>query len=137
MATQKAISQVERLATNQAVADNQASYGLNKSQLLVDNAAHLADTSSAHTVAGLANFASALKMSCASDVNKAHGNEITLQTTGLAAGDQIIAVLKDTTPNWTWVDPSDCVITATNKVTMTATDLGANDGIIILYLDLT
>jgi autotransporter adhesin len=97
-------------------------------------AAHIADTTSAHVVAGLANAFSALKTFASGDVNKAHGNGVTV--TGIAVGDQIVSVIKDSTPNLSHVAITDAVISA-DTVTFTATDFGANDGVVILYLDLT
>ena len=97
--------------------------------------AHGADTRSAHVVAGLANFAAATKVFASGDVNKAHGNAVTV--TGIAVGDQLIAIVKDAAgSDLATVDTADATIGA-GTLTFTATDFGATDGIFVVYLDLT
>jgi len=75
-----------------------------------------------------------VKVWASSDINVAHGNPVTV--TGIAVGDRIISILKDTTPNWVPVDASDATISA-DALTFTVTDFGANDGVIVIYEDLT
>ncbi|MES2156033.1 MAG: hypothetical protein V4510_12945 [bacterium] len=116
---------------NVADADNRLD-ALAATQAEID--AHTGDTSSAHVVAGLANAFSAVKHFASGDVNVAHGNPVTV--TGIAVGDQLIAIFKDATPNLTSVALTDATI-GSGTITFTAADFGANDGILVLFLDLT
>ncbi len=128
--TPKERYQAARLATNQAIADAQSTYGVDALEVRDDITALEAGTS---TVVAAALFAR-LKVHAAGDVNVAHGNPITV--TGIAVGDQIVAVLKDSTPNLTHIAITDATISAA-AVTFTAADFGANDGVVIFWLDLT